>query len=194
MVEVKKYQIIYADPPWTYKIWSENKKLPQGHVKNHYSTMNLEEICSLPINDIADKDCKLFLWATPPCLDKALRVIKAWGFIYKTIAFSWVKLNKNCNKLFFTEKDIFFGIGHWTASNSEICLCALRLGGKLNRQSRSISQVILSPRREHSQKPNEVRNKIVELCGDLPRIELFARQRTLGWDVWGNEVDSDIEL
>ena len=158
---MKKYQIIYADPPWNYKIWSENKKPPQGHAKRHYNTMSLDDICNLPVQEIAHKDCKLFLWATPPCLDRALMVIKAWDFIYKTIAFSWIKLNKNCNKLFFTEKDIFFGIGHWTASNIEPCLCALRPRGRLNRQSRSISQVVLSPRGEHSQKPDVVQDKII---------------------------------
>lgn len=191
---MKKYQIIYADPPWTYKIWSEDKKLPQGHVKNYYNTMTLQQICNLPIRNIAGKDCKLFLWATPPCLEKALTVITSWGFVYKTIAFAWVKLNKNCNKLFFTQKDMFFGIGHWTASNCELCLAGLMPSGRLNRQSRSISQVVLSPRREHSRKPDEVRKNIVKLCGDLPRIELFARQRIKGWDAWGNEVESDIEL
>jgi site-specific DNA-methyltransferase (adenine-specific) len=113
-----------------------------------------------------------------------------WGFIYKTFAFTWIKLNKSCDKMFFTKKDIFFGIGHWTASNAEVCIAGLTPKGILNRQSKFISQIVLSPRKEHSRKPDEVRNKIVELCGDLPRIELFARQKTEGWDVWGNEVES----
>ena len=191
---MKKYQIVYADPPYSYKVWSEDKKVAQGCAKRHYDTMSLVDICCLSIQEIVDKDCKLFLWVTPPLLQEGLLVINSWGFVYKTIAFNWVKLNKNCNKLFFTLRDIFFGIGHWTASNSELCLCALQPGGRLNRQSRSISQVVLSSRREHSRKPDEVRDKIVELCGDLPRIELFARQKTPGWDVWGNEVESDVKI
>lgn len=183
----KKYQIIYADPPWAYKVWSEAGKLAQFRAENHYKTMELEQICDLPVQDICDKNCKLFLWVTPPFLQKAFRVIRSWGFEYKTIAFTWVKTNKKS----FTP---FFGGGHWTASNAELVLAGMVRHGKLNRQSRKISQVILSPRQAHSQKPHEVREKIVELCGDIPRIELFAREKTPGWDVWGNEVDSDIQL
>lgn len=190
----KKYQIIYADPPWDYANYSDKGKQAQGYVKKHYPVMSTVDLCQLRVKNIADKDCKLFLWATIPLLQKAFTVIEAWGFSYRTIAFVWVKLNKNCNKLFFTERDISFGIGHWTASNSELCLAGLLPKGRLNRQSKSISQIVLSPRREHSRKPDEVRDKIVELCGDLPRIELFARRKVKGWDVWGNEVESDIEL
>jgi len=195
----KKYQIIYADPPWSYKVWSEDKKSAQGCAKRYYQTMDIKDICALPIKNLADKDCKLFLWATPPCLQEALQVIKAWGFEYKTIAFAWVKTNKRfeLNQFRFLPEDSidrFYGIGHWTASNVELCLGALVPNGSLNRQSKDISQIIIAHKGEHSRKPEEVRNKIVRLCGDLPRIELFARQKTNGWDVWGNEVESDIEL
>jgi len=183
----KKYQIIYADPPWAYKVWSEAGELAQFRAENHYKTMDINEICDLDVSSIADRDCKLFLWVTPPFLEQSFRVIKSWGFEYKTVAFTWVKTNR---KNFAP----FFGGGHWTASNAELCLGCLVAGGKLNRQTRSISQVILSPREGHSQKPYEVRDKIVELCGDLPRIELFARQKAEGWDCWGNEVESDIDL
>lgn len=190
----KKYQIIYADPPWSYKVWSEDKKVAQGTAKHHYPTMKIEDICALPIGDLADKDCKLFLWATPPCLQEALQVMKSWGFEYKTIAFCWIKTNPKSGTP-------FFGIGHWTASNCELVLVGLRKGGQLNRQSKSISQVVLSPIQEHSRKPDIIRDNIVKLCGDIPRIELFARKRENlfgsnldGWDVWGNEVKSDINL
>jgi len=191
----KKYQIIYADPPWSYKVWSEDKKVAQGTAKAHYSTMKIEDICNLKVNEITDKDCKLFLWATPPCLKEALEVMKAWGFEYKTIVFCWIKTNPKSGTP-------FFGIGHWTASNCEIVLAGLKKGGVLNRQSKSISQIVMSPRGNHSCKPSIIRNKIVELCGDVPRIELFARKpQTLiedpswkGWDIWGNEVKSDIKL
>lgn len=189
----KKYDIIYADPPWEYKVWSEDKKLAQGTAKKHYNTMSIEDICDLPVQDISSEDCKLFLWGTPPCLQEALQVIKAWGFEYKTVAFAWVKTNKRQNQkqssfLPIDFIDRFYGIGHWTASNIELCFGCLKPGGRLNRISKSISQIVLSPRREHSRKPDIVRENIVTLCGDLPRIELFARQRTDNWEVWGNEI------
>ena len=190
----KKYQIIYADPPWKYYVWSEDKKNAQGNAKRYYETMTIEDICKLKVATIADKDCKLFLWATPPCLKEALQVMEAWGFEYKTIAFCWVKTNPK-------NHEPFYGIGHWTASNCELVLAGLRKGGQLNRQARNISQIDMSPRREHSRKPDRIREKIVRLCGDIPRIELFARKRENlfgsnldGWDVWGNEVESDIKL
>ncbi len=196
---MKKYLIIYADCPWNYEVWSEDKKVAQGMAKRHYGTMKADDICTLPIRNIVGENCKLFLWATPPCLPEALQVMTAWGFNYKTVAFAWLKTNKRQ----FMEQgsflpidtiDRFYGIGHWTASNVELCLAGLVPNGVLNRQSKSVSQVVLAPRREHSRKPDEVRDKIVELCGDLPRIELFARRKVEGWDCWGNEVESDIKL
>jgi len=183
---MKKYQIIYADPPWSYKVWSEDKKNAQGCAKRYYQTMRIEDICKLPIQSIADKDCKLFLWATPPCLQEAIQVIKAWGFEYKTIAFCWVKTNPKSGTP-------FYGIGHWTASNCELVLAGMIKGGRLNRQG-CVSQIDMSPRGLHSTKPTGIKDKIVKLCGEIPRIELFARQKTEGWDVWGNEVESDIDL
>ena len=188
-----KYQIIYADPPWSYKVWSEDKKIAQGTAKRHYQTMSIDDICALKVGELADKDCKLFLWATPPCLKEAMRVMEAWGFEYKTIAFCWVKTNPK-------SKTPFYGIGHWTASNCELVLAGLRKGGKLNRQARNISQIDMSARQEHSRKPQSIREKIVRLCGDVPRIELFARRRNelideyQGWDLWGNEVEGSINL
>ena len=152
---------------------------------NHYRGMKLGNIKALPVESIADKDCVLFLWATYPMLKEALEVIEAWGFKYKTIAFQWVKLNKR-------GKGYFFGLGRWTRGNTECCLLATK--GKPKRISASVSQIIEEPLTRHSEKPSIVRNKIVELIGDLSRVELFARQKTEGWDVWGNEVESDIDL
>ena len=177
-----KFNIIYADPPWSYKVWSEDKKAAQGCAKRYYSTMSIEDICSLPIGAISDKDCKLFLWATPPCLPEAISVMKSWGFEYKTIAFCWVKTNPKSGTP-------FFGIGHWTASNCELVLAGMKKGGQLNRQDRSISQVVLYPREGHSKKPDIIREYIVRLCGDIPRIELFARQSTKGWMAVGYDLD-----
>ena len=177
---IRKYQAIYADPPWDY----QQCRL-SGSAKKHYPTMRIEELCALPVAEIADRDCALFLWATFPQLPEALRLIKAWGFVYKTVAFVWVKQNKSGN-------GFFMGLGWWTRSNAEICLLAVK--GKPRRKSAGVRQLIISPLEQHSKKPDVVRDNIVTLMGDLPRIELFARQPTTGWDVWGNEVDSSISF
>lgn len=177
---MEPYQIIYADPPWRY-----DQKGLQGAAEKHYSTMSLEDICKLPVGSISAKDSILFLWATFPQLPAALRVISAWGFKYKTVAFLWLKKNRKADSW-------FFGLGFWTRGNAEVCLLATR--GHPKRQSSKIHQFIISPIQAHSKKPDIVRDKIVELAGDVPRIELFARQPTPGWDVWGNEVTSSITL
>lgn len=147
--------------------------------------MSVEEICNLNVAEMADDDCVLFLWTTFPQLQEALQVIKAWGFQYKTVAFVWLKQNKS-------GKGWFFGLGFWTRGNAEICLLATR--GKPRRKSARVHQFIISPLREHSQKPDEVRGKIIELMGDLPRLEMFARIKADGWDVWGNEVVSNVHV
>ena len=170
----KKYNIIYADPPWRYK----DKKC-NGNCESHYETMNLKDICNLPVKDIADKDCVLFLWVTYPMLNEGLKLIEEWGFRYKTIGFQWIKQNKS-------GKGFFFGLGRWTRGNTECCLIAVK--GKPKRINNSVSQLVFSPLQEHSKKPDIVREKIVELIGAKPRIELFARQQIDGWDCWGNEV------
>ena len=180
---MKKYQIIYADPPWSYKVYS--KKGLGRSAESHYPTMCIEDICALPVGDLADKDCALFLWVTIPCLLEGLSVLRAWGFTYKTIAFAWVKQNKKADSL-------FWGMGYWTRSNVEFCILATK--GNPKRINAGVHQVILSHIEEHSKKPHEVRERIVQLMGDLPRIELFARQATPGWDVWGNEVDSSVSF
>lgn len=151
----KKYNVIYADPPWSYQQWC-NKK--QGAAKAHYETMKQKDIEELPVERIADKNCILFMWATFPKLQEALATIKAWGFEYKT------------------------------KSNSEVCLIATK--GKPPKKSvhHTVSQLVETVREEHSKKPDEVRKRIVEFTGDVPRIELFARQAAAGWDCWGNEV------
>ena len=145
--------------------------------------MKLEEICALPVAEIAAPDSVLFLWATFPMLAEALRVISAWGFKYKTVAFVWLKLNKK-------SLSWFYGMGFWTRSNAEICLFATK--GHPKRQSKSVHQLIISPVEAHSKKPDITRDKITELMGEFPRVELFARQPTPGWDVWGNEVENTL--
>lgn len=173
----KKYNIIYADPPWKYRAYS--KKGLGRSAESHYPTMSIEDICSLPIEKITDKDSILFMWVTFPTLKEALKVIEAWGFEYKTAGFVWIKQNKKTPTL-------FWGMGFWTRANAELCIIATK--GHPKRKSAGVHQVIMSRIEEHSKKPDETRKRIVELVGDLPRIELFARQQTDGWDCWGNEV------
>lgn len=175
-----KYEIIYADPPWQYR-----QKKGQGVAENHYPTMSIDELCNLPISTLSAKDCVLFLWATFPQLPEALKLIESWGFAYKTVAFTWVKLNKS-------GIGNFLGLGYWTRSNAEICLLGVK--GHPKRISKKIRQLIISPLEQHSKKPDVARERIVELMGDLPRIELFARQGVSGWDAWGNEINNSIDL
>ena len=177
---MKKYSVIYADPPWQY----HNK--PQGKgPEDHYQTMPLEDICALPVKELADKDCALFMWVTLPFLRDCFKVIDAWGFKYKTVAFVWIKQNR-------VNDSIFWGMGMWTRSNAEICILAVK--GNPKRTAANVHQVIISHVQEHSRKPNEARLRIEALMGDVPRIELFARESPPGWDVWGNEVNSDINM
>lgn len=180
-MKVKKYEVIYADPPWAYRVWS--KKGIGRSAENHYPTMQIEDIKALPVKNLAAENCALFMWVTFPTLREAFSVLDAWGFTYKTVAFVWVKQNRKAPTL-------FWGLGYWTRANAEICLLATK--GNPKRQSAKVHQVVVSPVEAHSKKPDVVRDRIVELVGDLPRIELFARQQTPGWDVWGNEVDSSI--
>lgn len=175
----RKYNIIYADPPWSY-----NDKSCIGSVQD-YDTLSLEDIKNLPVQDITADDTILFLWATYPLLKEALDVIESWGFNYKGIAFQWIKLNSKNGKP-------FFGLGRWTRGNTEPCLLATK--GKPKRNSNKVFQLIHSPVKNHSAKPNVVRDKIVELAGPLPRIELFSRDIVEGWDSWGNEVPNGYHL
>lgn len=179
---MRKYQIIYADPPWQFKNYNDDKA--KNWAGNHYGLMTTKDICGLPIKELAADDCILFIWGTWPKLPDCLEVIKAWGFTYKTLGFSWYKENK--------DKSLFFGMGYWTRSNTEYCLLATK--GHPKRIDANVFQVIQYPRMKHSAKPPVIRKKILELVGDLPRLELFARERTEGWHVWGNEVESDIIL
>lgn len=171
----KKYNIIYADPPWQYDNMKNNDPKMGGIT---YQVMPLEEIKNMPIGKICEKDCALLMWVTMPKLREGLQVIEAWGFKYITCAFTWVKQNPK-------GEGIYSGMGHWTNGNAELCLFAKK--GTPHRVEKNVKQIILSPRRRHSQKPDETRERIVRLLGDLPRIELFARQQVEGWDCWGNE-------
>lgn len=186
----KKYDIIYADPPWSYQ-----DKGCNGACAKHYHTTGVDEICALPIANLSAKNCILFMWATYPQMQEALKVIAAWGFKYKTIAFQWVKLNRNVKLNNFTiatvqdilHKTCFFGLGRWTRGNTECCLLATK--GTPHRQNNSVSQLVFAPLTRHSSKPPEVRDRIKILMGGGTRsLELFAREQVEGWDCWGDEV------
>ncbi len=185
--EAGGYQIILADCPWHY----DNRG--RGAAENHYATMSLEDICALPVPRIAARDAVLFLWATGPnLLIEVPRVLDAWGFKYKTMAFTWVKYHAGSEKR-------CVGGGYWTRSNPEFCLLATR-GKSPRRVDAAVRQlvetedVLLSPRERHSQKPPEVRDRIVQLMGDLTRVELFARERADGWDAHGDQTPGGSDI
>ena len=178
----KKYNVIYADPPWLYNKRNKGTKFGYG-AAGHYSLMKTEDIAALPVPRIAAENCALLLWITFPNLKESLEVMERWGFTYKTLGFSWIKTNSKDGKP-------CFGIGYYAKSNCEVCLLGIK--GKMKAISNKVSSCVVSERREHSRKPDEIRDRITELFGDVPRIELFARQSVTGWDCWGNECKEDI--
>lgn len=189
----KQYDIIYADPPWQYKVWSV--KGSGRCADNHYLTQPLNFLRSMHIGQLCKPNCVLLMWATFPCLKQALDLGAAWGFMYKTVAFTWVKTNINNNRP-------FLGMGYYTRANAEIVLLFTK-GKSLPRRARDVPQVLIAPRGRHSEKPHEIRQRIIRLFGDLPRLELFARinpaepqsrKNLEGWDVFGNEVDRSIQI
>ncbi len=181
----KKFNVIYADPPWMFRTWSKEGK--GRSPENHYGCMSLADLSALPVADLAAEDCALFLWVTDPLLPEGISLMEGWGFRYKTVAFMWAKMNKSAPPSLWTEADFFTGLGYWTRANPEMCLLGTR--GKPKRVSKSVKRLVISPRREHSRKPDEVADRIVQLMGDLPRIELFARQSKQGWFNWGNDTE-----
>lgn len=185
------YRTIYSDPPWSY-----DDKNCSGAAEAQYSTMTFDQLCSLPVAQIAAEDCALFMWSTYPKIQDALNLLPYWGFQFKSYAFDWVKLRGGRPQM---------GLGRWTRGASEICLLATR--GKPQRQDKGVRQlvetlvndddrILYAPATRHSAKPPEVRERIVQLMGDIPRLEMFARERCPGWDAWGAQVPggSDIVL
>jgi N6-adenosine-specific RNA methylase IME4 len=166
----KKYKIIYADPPWSYRNKKTGGSMNSGS-QSKYSTLSLKEICTLPVKTISEKDSILFLWATVPLLPEALEVMKNWGFHYKTALF-WRKI-------------MTLGMGFWFRGQVEILLMGVR--GRVKAFRIQKPNFIQARVREHSRKPDEFRN-LIEETGLNPRIELFAREETKDWDVWGNET------
>lgn len=177
-----KYDVIYADPPWEYK-QSGSKRNSRGMAKQHYDTMSTHEICDLPVRSICTDKAICFMWATFPNLSEALKVMKAWGFEYKTAAFVWIKQNKKSNSL-------FWGMGAYTRANAEVCLLGISKDTKAKEivKSHAVHQVIQQPIMKHSKKPYEAIKRIENLVGGVRKIELFAREEANDWDCWGNEV------
>ncbi len=173
-----KYRVILADPPWRYDQFRETKN---GAAVAHYNCMSLDDLCALPVSELADPNSSyLFLWATGVAIAEgwATRVIGEWGFSPVTTAFVWVKTNADGSP--------YCGLGRYTRSASEFVILGRR--GKYWRESSNVRQVVEAPVGRHSEKPREVHDRIVELCGDVKRIELFARDRVDGWDVMGDEA------
>lgn len=177
----KRYAAIYSDCPWTFSTYSD-KGLGRS-AQAHYSCMKLPDICALPVLDFAEDNCALFLWVTDPLLPQGLEVMKAWGFTYRTVAFTWAKLNKSFAKRFdqnnMARSDFFMGTGYYTRANPEMCLLGTR--GSITRLARNIRQLVIEPRREHSRKPDQIYERIEALVPG-PYAELFARASRPGWD------------
>jgi len=178
----KKYQIILADPPWKYRQGKSMGSNFQGAADAQYPCMDYKEIAKLPVREICDEKCILFLWVTMPMLKEGIYVLEQWGFAYKTVGLTWLKTNIN-------NMGMFFGIGYYTKSNVEICLLGTKGNAHTLVKSNSVSQVIITPKTKHSKKPDEARDRIVKLLGDRLRIELFARQKTEGWTSIGYDID-----
>lgn len=173
----REYRVIYADPPWSIQTTAQ---VPSGRpTARPYIAMRMVDIFDLPVAEISAPDCVCLLWATAPLLPEAIFALRSWGFEYKTVAFTWVKRNRK-------SPGWFWGMGWWTRSNPEFCLLGVK--GKPKRLERNVHSVIEAAVGKHSKKPPEVRDRIVRLCGDVPRIELFAREEIDGWDAWGAEV------
>lgn len=188
------YGCILADPPWHFRArtalqvgnWTSRRD-----AEKHYSVMGVDDIAALPVREIAAKDAHLFIWTTGPCLRQTFEVMEAWGFRYSAVAFTWVKLKRSFDVrqlrvLPTLESDLHVGLGLTTRKNAEFCLLGRR--GNARRNAKDVREIIMSPVREHSRKPDEARLRIERYC-DGPYLELFARSQRPGWDVWGNQTD-----
>lgn len=192
----RSYGCIVADPPWYFR--TRTTVVSDRDPQQHYRVMSAAEIEALPVRDLALPDAHLFLWCTGPCLPQAFGVIEAWGFRYSGVAFTWVKLKRSYDALQLrmlptAESDLHVGLGFTTRKNAEFCLLARR--GSAKRTAKNVREIIMSPVREHSRKPEEFRERVNAYIGPGVRVaELFARSRHPGWDAWGNEVEKFAEM
>lgn len=189
-----EYRCILADPPWHFRArtalqvgnWTSRRD-----AEKHYPVMGVDDIAAMPVKALAAKDAHLFIWTTGPCLRQTFEVMEAWGFRYSAVAFTWVKLKRSFDArqlrvLPTLESDLHVGLGLTTRKNAEFCLLGRR--GSAKRNAKDVREIILSPVREHSRKPEEARERIERYC-DGPYLELFARSRRPGWDAWGNQTE-----
>lgn len=187
------YAALLIDPPWHFRARTAlqmSNWVSRRDAEKHYRVMGIDDIAALPVKQLAAKDAHLFLWVTGPILPKAFGIIDAWGFRYSAVAFTWVKLKRrhDPSQLRFlptADGDLHVGLGLTTRKNTEFCLLGRR--GNAHRNARDVREVILSPVRQHSRKPDETRARIERYC-DGPYVELFARDSRPGWDCWGDET------
>lgn len=187
------FSVIYADPPWRFASWSHRGEA-KGAVQ-HYDCMSLDDICALPVAGAAARDAALFIWVVQPMLPEALRVIEAWGFTFKTVAFCWVKLKGVAaqQKLFYAAEDVRLGLGYHTRSGMEQCWLATRGEAAAPLPGTQPETVYRERKGRHSAKPDWFAGQIERLFPGVARIELFARAARPGWDVWGFESDSSAQ-
>lgn len=171
----RHFGALVADPPWPFRNWSA--KGEHRNALQHYDVLTLPEICALPVASLCADAALLIMWVTDTTIERAFEVLHAWGFEYKTIAYHWVKTNR--------DGTFFTGMGYWTRANPEMALLATR--GKPSRQSTDVPRLIIAPRREHSRKPDEVYWRTRRLT-DGPYLDLFSRERRKHWSSWGNET------
>ena len=169
---------IYADPPWAFRTWSGKKHTPHRTANDHYMTTETTALQDIPVAEIAAKDCALFMWVVDSHIAEAIDLGRAWGFEFKTRAFTWRKLTAGGKAR--------IGMGYWTRKQTELCFLFTK--GKVKRKDMGVREIIDAPRREHSRKPDETYDRIERLV-DGPYLELFARQAWPGWQAWGNQVD-----
>jgi len=179
----KKYQVIYADPPWPHL--GRYRSRTRTRDTKHYPRMSTQAIGQLNVKDISDVNSVLFLWTTDGRLDKAIEVMKAWGFEYVTVAFVWVKLTNG--------KPVVI-VSPWFMKSTELCLFGTKGRPHKLLGTRNTRQLIVCPRSTHSTKPEIARKRIEKMFPDTRKLEFFARKKSPGWDVYGDEVESDIVL
>ncbi len=177
------YGAIYADPPWLFKIWGEAKGASRDP---KYECAGVADLMKLPVADLAQDNCCLFMWVTWPLLLDGIALMKEWEFEYKTCAFSWIKADNKQPSLFLDDIPTQVGLGYWTRANSEVCLLGTR--GSPKRLNADVRQAIIEPRRQHSRKPDCVPERIERLVAG-PYCELFARTTRPGWSCWGNQTE-----
>lgn len=186
MCEGKKYNVIYADPAWKYNRGVHQETFPkrkQTRIERElpYETMTLDEMKLLDVNSITEKDCACFMWVTDSHLKQGIELIESWGFKYKTIAFIWKKITNKGNTC--------ATVGAWTMKNCEICILGTKGNMLKHKKSNNTFQLVEAERTINSKKPNEIRNRIADIFPNIPKLEMFARMRSDGWDAWGNETD-----